>query len=110
MIEEAMIYVLYCHSEPAFLKIGHTKTFKKRLSALQIGCPFKLTPMAIIPGTERDEKEIHEKLIFHRHTGEWFRCKKEVLDFFNINLDHWVKYYDYPEGDISEPVLATPPA
>ena len=61
------------------LKVGISKTPKKRLGQLQIANPRKLTITHLLEGTDETEKEIQRKLRPYRIRGEWFRPPDEIL-------------------------------
>jgi hypothetical protein len=55
------------------IKIGYSKEPQKRLGALQTANPNKLDILGTIPGTEKDEEQLHIKFGEHRLKGEWFK-------------------------------------
>lgn len=58
---------------PTHVKIGFTrKSPLARLAGLQTGCPFKMTLLGFIFGTEAYERELHDVLRDERLEGEWF--------------------------------------
>lgn len=66
------VYFIKCKQ---YVKIGHASDVSKRLSELQIGCPFPLKLMAVIPGDRRLERAFHEALHAWRVRGEWFDAR-----------------------------------
>ena len=65
------IYFIRCQK---YVKIGYAKDVSKRLSELQVGCPFELQIMSVIPGTPALERRFHEVLRDFHIRGEWFLC------------------------------------
>ncbi len=63
---------LYVVRAGQFVKIGSTVDPIKRLSQLQVGCPYKIQLVAVFPGTRKDEKELHRIFKKDRFRGEWF--------------------------------------
>lgn len=62
-----------------FVKIGFSTNFKRRLSDLQRGLPYKLEVYATVVGSIYDERELHWKFSDHRtDCGEWFRYADEI--------------------------------
>lgn len=61
------------------IKIGYSLSPRQRLKELQTGYPDLLKVLAIIRGTEKDEKEMHERFAKFRLRGEWFRPDAELL-------------------------------
>ena len=64
------------------IKIGYSKTPKKRLGALQTANASKLMLLGTISGTESDEVSYHSRFAQYRLQGEWFRGEiiEEVLE------------------------------
>lgn len=58
-----------------FGRTGHQLEISRRLSALQIGCPFELVLVATCKGAKTEESSIHAYLIQAgvHHRGEWFK-------------------------------------
>lgn len=83
---KAYIYVIQCQG---FVKIGIADNPKKRLSELQVGCPFKLELVRAFASRDprRDEKSLHHSLGKHHERGEWFR----LTDPLSQLLTHWAK-------------------
>lgn len=67
-----------------YYKIGLANDVKKRMSQLQISCPFNLSIFAIISLKTRNvattlEKDLHERMSKKGIRGEWFNLDKEDL-------------------------------
>lgn len=74
-----MIYFAYCGSLDR-LKIGTTTELKKRLSALQTGCPEPLELIGTIPGGRVEEAALHREFQHLRLKGEWFRGDEQMME------------------------------
>lgn len=75
------IYLIHCETTN-YYKIGVSKiNLSTRLSNLQSGCPFTLTPIHCehIKNTYKTEKMLHSRYANKRISGEWFEFgEKEV--------------------------------
>ncbi len=76
--EEPTGFVYFARTRKA-IKIGYAKDVAKRVTALQVGNVNKLKVVLTLPGTERDERQIHWLFEDHRMRGEWFRPDSFVL-------------------------------
>ena len=68
------------------MKIGFVNTctlssVESRVRQFEIGNPFPITILAIMPGDQSVEFVLHKKFAAYRIRGEWFE-KNEVLDSF----------------------------
>jgi hypothetical protein len=61
------------------IKIGYSADVFKRLSSIQVGYPYKLEILLAIPGSRKDEKDLHKKLKAYHLRGEWFNPNPQVL-------------------------------
>lgn len=75
-----MIYLISLDDK--FLKIGHTKNVKKRISQLQVSIPFKLTLISLIDGGYKEENELHNLFSLLAVNGEWFKYDYSILEYF----------------------------
>jgi hypothetical protein len=77
------IYLIECDG---FYKIGVAKNINARLSALQIGTPYKLNLIGSIEHVKWLEHILHGILSFYHTRGEWFRLvgitKTAIIDLF----------------------------
>ena len=62
-----------------FGKVGFSTNPPKRVAELQTGNPRPLRLLYMKPGTEADEKAIHQRHIDQNVLQEWFRPTKELL-------------------------------
>ena len=81
MSSKTYVYMIRCKG---FLKIGHAKNPEKRIQELQIGNPFELTTVALLPFPSKAsahafEKDLHRRLKKHKIRGEWFRYGSVAL-------------------------------
>jgi len=92
--------------EKSYVKVGISKDPQKRLTAIQLSSPIKLTVLGYIPGNEAIEKKIHHHLKKHHSRGEWFKYNWEVHEFIdslyllNYKGEPQPNYYDekYPNS------------
>ncbi len=84
------------------IKIGRTKSFKRRMSNLQTGNPVKLRLLAYIESTESAalEAKLHREFCQKRGNGEWFDIEaEEIIPFL---LSAGVAAYVPPEDAVFE--------
>lgn len=60
------------------IKIGVTSGLGKRLRNLINGSPIKLRLIGTIPGTYRDEQDLHLRFAKYRKHGEWFSASTKL--------------------------------
>ena len=77
------VYFIQCLDENRFIKVGMTRNVEKRLETLQIGNPYELKILAVIPCTSdkrarRTEREVHKYFDHLRVRGEWFESSLEI--------------------------------
>lgn len=62
-------------------KIGKANNVKKRISNIQVSCPFPVSLIAIkaTENAEEVEREIHRFLNNYRVSGEWYNLDKYML-------------------------------
>ena len=70
--ENAYVYVVG-NKEMNICKIGFSNNVFKRLTAIQVGCPFKLEIFCVVYGSVKTEKMLHKKYDYLRLNGEWFK-------------------------------------
>lgn len=68
-----------------YIKIGRATNFKSRFSAIQCGCPHKLTLLRAVrtPIAVNVESYIHEQLEHVRIRGEWFSLPDAEFDWLD---------------------------
>lgn len=64
------------------VKIGFTSHSEpsKRIGELQAGCPWPLNLIGFVAGRKPHENWLHEKLLAHRMTNEWFEPAPLVIE------------------------------
>lgn len=87
------IYYIAC-SETTRLKIGYTSgDVSKRLKALQTGSAGKLRLIAMHPGTQANERNIHNEFAHKRIHGEWFEMSEDLFGYVCQVI--WAMGYTY---------------
>jgi hypothetical protein len=85
------IYVLKDVNSPTF-KIGIAQNVEKRRRALEKQSGRKIQLKISFVGSQKEEKEMHDKYKKYRLEGEWFRwnseIKKEVEDLLNLKYSN----------------------
>lgn len=78
----ASVYFIQCNGPDGPIKIGQAKFIDKRLSELQIGCPYELALIghAMVDDASLVEGRLHDAFREHRIRGEWFHCHERILD------------------------------
>jgi len=61
------------------VKIGYTTQLPKRLADLRSMNPRFLVLLASMPGTEDDERRLHERFSTTRLHGEWFKSTTDLV-------------------------------
>jgi len=70
----------------SFVKIGWSRTPKKRLKGISTSGPMKVSAIGLRRGTVLDEKHLHLKFADYRVNGEWFRAAPELLDAIAFDI------------------------
>jgi T5orf172 domain len=63
------------------IKIGFSSNVTKRLKTLQVSSSSKLVLLKKIRGSSNKEKELHQKFLPIRLSGEWFARTPEIISF-----------------------------
>jgi hypothetical protein len=103
-------YVYYVTTaESGRVKIGFTRNNPaQRMKELETGSPFELCVIACEPGSERDERDLHNRFFRDRLHGEWFTLSPELKEHIReVNRaemaradaeertpDRWVRIFD----------------
>lgn len=90
-----------------FYKIGITSDVKKRLKAIQTGCPIRCEYIGYIPTHEPEvlERELHRKFQQFKTSGEWFDLGDDHVRA--LVVDHNLKYVTNPIASLSENTTRT---
>lgn len=75
----AVVYFIGPADDAGLIKIGTTINLRARLRALRQGAPVELRVLAVIPGDEIVEKQLHARFRKSRARGEWFRRTPELM-------------------------------
>lgn len=67
--------------DTAEVKIGYAENVTRRFIGLQCGSATLLSLVAVIPGGQEVEEEIHARFAVHRIRGEWFRYAPEIEEW-----------------------------
>jgi hypothetical protein len=71
-----------------FVKVGFTSGDpRKRLKALQTGCPHRLRILGFVMGNETYERELHQVLCDDNTAGEWFAWSPYVQKIIMDQLE-----------------------
>lgn len=90
-----MIYFIY-HNE--YIKIGFSADPWGRLASLQTAHYQQLDMLAIMPGEQADEREIHRKFWKYRERGEWFRDNELLRQFIDEIRSCYPELQKHPEA------------
>lgn len=84
-------YVYFITCEPdEYVKIGWAKhNPANRMRTLQTGCPEALRLMAYFPGSQDDERRLHETFAELQYRGEWFLVQHKLRDLIEYLSDNW---------------------
>lgn len=90
-----------------FYKIGITADVKKRLRAIQTGCPIQCEYIGYIPSHQPEdlEKELHRKFQQFKTSGEWFDLGDDHVR--SLVVDYNLKYVTNPIASLSEQTART---
>lgn len=98
---EPFALVYFCQSIVGGpIKVGLTDHPWRRLSALQIGNPYRLRFVGFLPGDRADEQALHEVFASARLRGEWFHPTPDLTGFVNAEASPsaWERF---PSGERS---------
>jgi hypothetical protein len=74
--------IVYFLSAGPFIKIGFTSKHPKgRVDELKTGCPYPITVLGVIEGSQKTERELHRKFSASRANLEWFHESPGLLGF-----------------------------
>ena len=71
--------IYFIGGDEGAIKIGAALDPERRLASLQCGSPITLRLLAEGPGSERDERVLHQRFAAHRRHGEWFERHPDIL-------------------------------
>ena len=67
------------------VKIGFSKSPKKRLQQLQTSNSNVLVLLGFIDGMETEESYCHQLFEKDKKIGEWFNLSDQIVDYINLN-------------------------
>lgn len=73
--------VIYFASSGDYVKIGFSRSLKKRIKKYSTENPLPITLLHSEPGTYETEKLTHKRFWHLRAHHEWFRMTQELLDY-----------------------------
>ncbi len=74
-----MIYLINAKNTNMY-KIGYTSMdAENRITNLKTGCPYELSIIKEVDGSEDTEKLLHKTFKKYRKNGEWFEFNKKIL-------------------------------
>lgn len=100
-----MIYFIFHNGH---IKIGVSVDPWSRLASLQTAHHEQLEMLAIMPGDQAAEREIHRRFAGLRASGEWFRDNPELREFIRRARDNHPELQAAPRRWV-EPPSPTPP-
>lgn len=69
------------------VKIGHTRSFKKRLYQVSRMCSSEAIVLRTIPGHKHTEKWIYQRFLKSHIQGEWFSFDPDMLTVYPPKLE-----------------------
>jgi hypothetical protein len=81
---QSSVYFAQAEARPLSpIKIGTSMNVQRRLQDLQVGHPFKLVILIVMPGDRSTEVAIHARFASARLEGDWFEPTAELLRFLS---------------------------
>lgn len=68
------------------IKIGFSINPEKRISGIQVGCPFRVSLLKVFDGTMKQEKKLHKKYRRYNTNGEWFKYEGELKEVLQLTM------------------------
>ena len=83
---QGWVYFIGIRAQPTYVKIGWTSvSAEARADDLQTGIPYELEVLGVLPGSQRDERQLHRRFEVARVRGEWFTPTTEIYEFIRTN-------------------------
>ncbi len=77
------------------IKIGISENLERRFGTARTFSPYSLRVLAIMKGSRKEEKQLHQKFRKEKLNGEWFCPSKKVIQYIQTlkgnNLDYCPK-------------------
>jgi len=67
------------------IKIGWSQDVERRIAELQVANAHKLNLLGVVPGTMKNEGELHAKFAHIRMEAEWFQNTEEIHEYLRKN-------------------------
>lgn len=80
--ENPSIYFILA-PEAERIKIGYSAYPEKRINQLLTSSPYELEVLAVTPGTQDEERELHRRFAHLRQHREWFTDCEELRNYIN---------------------------
>ena len=79
----SVVYFIQAGNSDGPIKIGICKSDKvlNRLNGLQVGNPYPLVVLGVVPGNSILERKLHDKFQDSRLVGEWFDVSYKLEEF-----------------------------
>lgn len=77
-----------------FIKIGHSRNWRSRMSDMQTGSPHTIVPLLVLIAAESDERKLHVRFRKSRFRGEWFHSSPAIQSYIKDNLSKCVAKSD----------------
>jgi hypothetical protein len=84
-----------------FIKIGQSKTWKRRIANMQIGSPHTIITLLVLIGEPKLESKLHNWFRADHFRGEWFHSGPAILAYIREHLSECVAKSD--EHDLRTP-------
>ncbi len=88
MIKEGWVYFILAAGRElrseSYVKIGWTGTCPwSRMNNIDTSSPLPLRLIALVPGSQKVERDYHKVFAELRHHNEWFRWETSLIEFVN---------------------------
>ena len=70
---------IYFIRQDNLVKVGYTRNFEQRLSALRVSMPYTPHILGKISATRKHEKDLHKFWREYRVRGEWFKLPSHII-------------------------------
>lgn len=101
-----MIYFVRAADSDA-IKIGYAEDVSARIQGMQTGNHKELILLAVMPGEQCDEAEIHQRFAASRLQGEWFEETQPLLNLIDVARETFDQERAFAQR--RQRVIPTPP-
>lgn len=106
--EDGQVVYFIGNREHKWVKIGHTGNIKARLSAIQVGCPFKVCVLGTLKVTKDTAKDsesmLHKRFERNKINGEWFNLTDEMEKLIENHVVEHKKAKVMPTSRVIPPI------